>query len=59
MVFDYHLSVVVGLIVKLADPLFIIKKIVIGIKCLRNFTIRFLCGKVKEVKPKKGVPSVN
>lgn len=29
LVFDYHISVIVGLAVKLFDPLFLIKKVVI------------------------------
>ena len=46
MVFDYHIGVIGGLAIKFFDPMFLIKKLVIGLKCLRNFTIRFLCGNV-------------
>lgn len=59
MVFDYQISVLAGLIIKLFDPLFFIKRFIIEIKCLRNLFIRFTCGKIPDVNPDKGVIEIN
>ena len=59
LVFDYHISVVIGLAVKLFDPLFFIKKIVYEVKCLRNLFIRWTCSKLPDVSPEKGVNDVS
>ena len=59
MVFDYHISVIGGLLVMLCDPIYLIKKIVMWIKCIRNSMIRLLCGNLAHVNPQKGVKVVN
>ena len=59
MVFDYHIGVMGGLVVKLLDPLFLIKKVIIEVKIFRNAIIRFLCGNQVKIEPEKGVKVVN
>lgn len=59
LVFDYQISVIAGLGVKLLDPLFLIKKLVIEVKCLRNLFIRWTCNNLPDVSPEKGVNEVN
>ena len=58
-VFDYHISVIAGLAVKFFDPLFIVQKVVVEIKCIRNLFIRWTCNKLSDVSPEKGVHEVN
>lgn len=59
LVFDYHISVIAGLIAKLLDPLFFIKRFVIEVRCLRYLYIRWTCSKLPKVNPKEGVNEVN
>ena len=51
LVFDYHIGVIGGLAVKLFDPLFLIKKLVIEVRCIRNYVIRFLCSNIEVNNP--------
>jgi len=52
MVFDYQISVLtIGLIVKLIYPPNAIKRIVLSIRCIRNYLIRFICKKINIVEP--------
>lgn len=58
-VFDYHISVIAGLAIKLFDPMYIIKKLVTEIKCIRNLFIRWTCNKLPDLNPEKGANEVN
>lgn len=44
MVFDYQVSLLgVGLVMKLIDPSNFVKRVLLSIRVIRNFLIRFLC----------------
>jgi len=44
MVFDYQISVLgVGLVMKFIDPSNFIKRVLLGIRKIRNMIIRFVC----------------
>lgn len=56
MVFDYQVSVLtIGLIVKLIYPPNAIKRIILNIRSLRNYVIRFLCKNINIMDPSEGV----
>ena len=59
MVFDYQISVIIGLVIKLLDPMFIIKKIIMEIKLFRNFYIQKKCLTQTDINPELGVPIIN
>ena len=49
----------VGLIVRLLDPLNLLKRIGLWIRKIRNNIIRFICAKVPDIEPEQGVMEVN
>ena len=60
MVFDYQVSILtIGLIVKLIDPPFFVKRVFLHVRSVRNMWIRLICDKLVKVNPQKGVAEVN
>lgn len=57
--FDYHISCILQIITKLADPVMIIKKVLITIRWLRYKLIRFLVPQPAKVDFRKGSTEVN
>jgi hypothetical protein len=51
MVFDYQVSILtIGLIVKLFTPPNVVKRVILNIRSLRNYAIRFICQRINIVE---------
>lgn len=60
MVFDYQISILgVGLITKLFEPVLLVKRILLYVRPIRNFIIRFMCEKLGDIDIEKGIPEIN